>query len=226
MKQAMKRLNLFVGTIVTAACLSTPSYGVIVQLDESTLPTNPENGADMFTFEDLAAPGAVTTTASAIVLDVVDNPGTNPGVFGGVGVDFLQRDFDPGTADLEIRLRALANNAATAINIVYRDLDGAGVADEFHYQFDISSLTPGGGFVTLTQSLLAPGPLFSQGAYGYTPGDAVQNPGLDQLQIHSPWGATGRMNLEIDYVRIVPEPSSLMACVGLGCLGLIRRGNR
>ncbi len=196
-----------------AACMTFPAYGNIVQFDENVLPVNPENSASSFTFDDFGAPGAVTITPTSIVLDIVDNANGN-GVFGGVGVDFLQRDFDPATADLEIRFRVLADNVADQINIVYR---------EFQMQFFFAHLTPADGFVTLTQNLLVPGPGFQQGAFGFAPGDGVQNPGLDQIQVQSAFGSAGRLNVEIDYVQIVPEPSTLLASSLLACSALIRR---
>ena len=206
-----------------AVCLSLPASGSIVQFDENVLPVNPENTATSFTHGDFSASGAVTVTASGIVLDVVDSDASN-GVFGGLGVDFIQRDFDPATADLEIRMRVLGNNAADQINVVYRDEDVSGTtADEFQFQFFFAHLTPGDGFVTLTQNMLVPGPGFQQTAYGFSPGDGIQNPGLTQMQVQSAWGSAGRLNVEVDYIRIVPEPSTLLAGSLLGCVALIRR---
>ncbi len=202
-----------------AACIALPTYGSIATFDENVLPTNPENGAGSFTFGDYSVAGAVTVTSSGIILDVVDSDGSN-GVFGGIGVDYLQRDFDPADVDIELRLKILENNEATQIKILYRDRDDPGTADQFQFTFDISSLTTAGGFVTLTQNLLAPGPTYFQAASGYAAGDGIQNPGFDQFQVQAGYGSVGRLNVEIDYVKLVPEPSSLLvgSLVSLGVL--------
>jgi hypothetical protein len=65
-----------------------------------------------------------------------------------------------------------------------------------------------GQFHVLTKAVTSP--LFNQSAFGFDAADdAVNNPGLRQVQIQSVFGSTGRLNVEVDYVRIVPEPASL-----------------
>lgn len=216
----MAKTIIHIAASCIVACMALPSFGGILTFDENVIPTNPENGFGSFTFDDFSAPGAVTTTATSIVLDIVDGNASN-GVFGGVGVDFLQRDFDPALTDLEIRLQVLPDNEATEIRIAYRDLDGGGAADEHIFSFDISSLTPLDGFVTLSQNMAIP--LFTQGAFGFAAGDGTQNPELDQFQIQSVFASQGRLNVEIDYVQIVPEPSTLLAGSLLGAATLLRR---
>jgi hypothetical protein len=191
-----------------------------IVFDESTYPTNPENGFGAFTFDDFSGPGAFTDGPNSVILDVTDFNGSN-GIFGGVGVDYgtppatNQRDFDPALAHWRVRLKILPNNAATAIRTTYIDHDGGFpvAAEEYIYEFDLTSVPNDGQFHVLTKPVTSP--LFNQSAFGFDAADdGINNPGLRQVQLQSVFGSTGRLNVEIDYVRIVPEPASL----GLLCL--------
>lgn len=199
-----------VATMGTAAMAQLP-----IEFSENTYPTNPENGFGGFTFDDFSGPGAFTDGPTSLILDVTDSNGSN-GVFGGVGVDYGtppatdQRDFDPALAHWEIRLRILPLNAATAFRTTYIDHDGGFpvAAEEYIYEYDLTSVPIDGQFHVLTKPVTSP--LFNQSAFGFDAADdGINNPGLRQLQIQSVFGSTGRLNIEVDYVRIVPEPASL-----------------
>jgi hypothetical protein len=215
---------LLVAVVCTQAC---DGQMVIAEFSEQVVPTNPENGFGFFTFDDFAPPGAVTDGATSLILDVSDSTGSN-GVFGGVGVDYLQRDFDPDFAFWELRLKILENNEASAIRTTYRDNDGGDPvgADEHVFEFDLSGVPMDGEFHTLTLPLS--NVLFTQRAFGFDANDTLQNPGLNQMQIQSPFDSTGRLHVEVDFARIVttiPEPSSiaLLAVGGLALAGCCRR---
>jgi hypothetical protein len=199
----------------TAAMAQLP-----IEFSENTVPTNPENTFGSFTFDDFSGPGAFTDGPSSLILDVQDFNSSN-GVFGGVGVDYGtppatdQRDFDPALAQWKVRLKILPLNAATAFRTTYIDHDGGFpvAAEEYVYEFDLTSVPNDGQFHVLTKPVTSP--LFNQNAFGFDAADdGINNPGLRQLQIQSVFGSTGRLNIEVDYVRIVPEPASL------GLLGL------
>ncbi len=198
---------------------------MIAEFSELVVPTNPENGFGSFTFDDFSSAGAVTVGATSLILDIEDDNGSN-GVFGGIGVDYNLRNFDPTLATWEMRVKKLENNAATGINTTYRDEDVLGTsADEYQFSFDLSSIPDDGQFHIITTSAGSPG--FSQPAFGFAPGDGLNNPGLTQIQIQSQFGSTGRLNVEVDYVRIttpIPEPSSvaLVALGGVVLLGFAR----
>ena len=210
--------------LLTPLCLlvgaSAASAATIV-FDENTIPTNPVNGFGSFTFGDFGAAGAVTESAEGIVLDITDTTPGN-GVFGGLGVDFVledppasgtfvPQDFDPATHEWQLNVKILPGNAATGINSTFIDDDGAGTADEHQYNFDLTGVPNDGQFHLVTAALTSPG--FTQTAFGFTAGNGQVDPGLRQIQIQSQVGSTGRLNVEVDFLRIVPiipEPASML----------------
>lgn len=212
------------------AGLASAAQAATITFDENSIPTNdPVNGFGAFTFEDFGG-AAVTESAIGIVLDVTDTNASN-GVFGGLGVDFIvespptsgdfvPQDFDAATHQWELRIKLLPNNGATAIRSTFIDDDGSGSADEHVYEFDLTGVPNDGAFHLLTQPLSSP--LFTQGAFGFTAGNNTVDPGLRQIQIQSQFGSTGRLNVEIDFLRIapiIPEPTAL-AMLSVGALVL------
>jgi hypothetical protein len=206
-----------VAVIGTAACAQLP-----VVFDETTYPTNPENGFGAFTFADFSGSGAFTDGPNSLILDVQDFDSSN-GVFGGVGVDYgtppatNQRNFAIDNVIWQLRLRKLPLNTATAIRTTYIDHDGGFpvAAEEYIYEFDLTSVPNDGQFHLLTKPFNME--LFHQNGFNFDANDdGINNPGLRQVQIQSVFGSTGRLNVEVDFVRIVrvPEPASL-ALVGL-----------
>lgn len=177
---------------------------VVTSFDESHFPLNPENLYEGFTWGDFDFPGAVIDDPTSISLDIYDRDGLN-NVAGGIGVDYPAHDFDPNLAQWEIRYRVLPNNTATAFRTVYVDDDGPGATNprrgtEYDYDFNIAGVTPAQGWQTITK----PFSNFADTgtAYANDPGDGIQNPGLKQLQLQSVYGSTGRLNVEVDYVKI------------------------
>jgi hypothetical protein len=215
----MMQKVLFVATAVVVVALSglVARAQLPVVFDENTYPTNPENTFGAFTFDDFSAPGAFTDGPTSLILDVTDANSSN-GVFGGVGVDYgtppgtVNHDFDPSLAQWEVNVKILPNNAATALRATYIDQDlGFPVpAEEYVFEFDLTGVPNDGQFHVLTK--LASSPTFNQSAFGFDAADdGINNPGLRQMQFQSVFGSTGRLNVEIDYVRLVaiPEPASL-----------------
>ncbi len=169
----------------------------------------------IFTFNSFSGSGAVTDGSDdSIIIDVSD--------FGGLGRDDgTIRNFE-STAAIEIVARMLPGNTASGFNIVLVDNDGddsgpgTGV-EEWQFAFgaqDFGAIADNtvpalGEFITVTQQLLDPGPVFrQQGFNSLFDGDEVQNYGLTQWQIQSQFGSTERLHIEIDSVRIVsPFPS-------------------
>lgn len=225
----MKRMLFTLPCLLMTAIAAQAST---LTFDENAYPTNALNGFGGFTFEDFGAPGAVTVGPTSITLDITD-VGGNTGVFGGVGVDFLV-ETSPGSDDFvpqdfnttgmfwEMRVKLLSNNAATGINTTFVDDDGAGSADEHQYSFDLTGVPNDGEFHIVTAAFDSPG--FTQDAFGFTSGNGQVDPGLRQIQIQSQFGSTGRLNVEIDFVQIVPEPTSAaLLLVAAGAMGLRRR---
>ena len=176
----------------------------VTSFDESHYPTNPENGYGGFAWGDFDAPGAVTNSASSLALDIFDRDSLN-NVSGGIGVDYPIHNFDSSLAQWEIRYRVLPNNTATSFRTVYIDDDGPGTvnprrATEYDYDYDIAGVTPAQGWQTITKPFNSFA--YSGTAFGSDAGDGIQNPGLSQLQLQSVYNSTGRLNVEVDYVKV------------------------
>jgi hypothetical protein len=215
MKRSFLCLAAAVATV--AGIGQVASAELVVVFDENVYPTNPENSFGAFTFDDFSSPGAFTDGPSSLILDVQDFNGTN-GIYGGVGVDYgtppgtNNHDFNPAVAQWELRVKILPNNRANAIRTTFIDQDpGVPVpAEEYVYVFDLTGVPMDDLFHVLTKPVTAE--LFHQNAFGFDENDdGNNNPGLRRVQIESVFGSTGRLNVEIDYVRIVtiPEPASL-----------------
>lgn len=233
----MRRKFLFVvaAVAVAAAMAGTAARAQLpVVFDENYYPTNPTNTFGAFTFDDFSGPGAFTDGPNSLILDVTDFTGTN-GIFGGVGVDYgtppgtNNVNFNAAIAQWQVRLKILANNAATAFRTTYIDQDpGFPVpAEEYIYEWDLTGVPNDGQFHVLTKPVLG-GELFHQTAFNFDGADdGINNPGLRQVQIQSVFGSTGRLNIEVDYVQIVaiPEPAAaaLLALGAVGCVLSARR---
>ncbi|MEM7682776.1 MAG: PEP-CTERM sorting domain-containing protein [Planctomycetota bacterium] len=188
-----------------------------------------------FAFEDFA--GAVTETPTSLILDIATDTNAANGLFGGLGRDLTQADFDPSAHQFRVVYRQLADNAANDFRIILRDNDGddsgPGLGSE-DYQFfvDMSFAAPlgdGSGFdeqfVPLT---LFGNPVFRAQSFGFAnDGDTILNPGANQWQVQSPFGGQDRLNIEIATIEIIPipEPASLSA-LALGATLLGRRRRR
>jgi hypothetical protein len=201
---------------------------VIATFDETYVPNNPLNTYGSFTHGQFN--GAVTDGPTSLTFDVL-NSGGDSGAFGGIGVDYgtyneilmglLPLNFNAAQAYWEVRLKLLPNNEATAIRTSIRDMDTLGTAgDEHVYEFNLANVPNDGNFHSLFAQVASP--TFSQTAYSFQAGDGLVNPGFDQLQIQSVYGATGRLNVEIDHVTIwqVPEPSALVLAGLVSVFGL------
>ncbi|MEM8782330.1 MAG: hypothetical protein AAGE65_05670 [Planctomycetota bacterium] len=164
-----------------------------------------------FTFLDFSEPGAFGTSGGLINIDIAtDSDGVN-GLFGGAGSDVFA-DFDSVGKALEVTLRVDPLNAAPDFRVVLGDTDGPINGDEFQFSFDLSGVAPG-EFVTLSQDLLNPGPVFSQAQDGKLPGDNLQNFGLTQIQIQSAFGGTDRLKIDVESVKIVDPDNPLIAAL-------------
>lgn len=160
-----------------------------------------------FQFADFNDFFAVDTTAGVINIDIQNDLDGVDGLFGGMGSD-LVADFDANTTQLEVALTVGPNNAANAFRVTLQDNDGPGTGDEHVYEFDISTVTPG---VPTTLTIpMSNGPLFTQGAFGQTAGDGLQNYGLRQLQIQSVFDSPDRLNILVDSVKLVDPDDPLL----------------
>ena len=148
-------------------------------------------------FSDFDPP--VTTTDGVIAIDAIDLDDVN-GVFGGLGADVVA-DFDIASSQLDVNFTVGENNAASAFRVTLLDIDGAGIADEHVYEFDISGITP--GVPTNLSIPFSVGPLFTQGAFGQIAGNGLQDFGLAQIQIQSVFDSTERLNILVENVQII-----------------------
>jgi Glycosyl hydrolase family 10 len=190
--------------LLLAAALPANASYVVTSFDESHYPTNPENGYGGFAWGDFNYPGAVTVGPTSLSLDISDRDGIN-NLAGGIGVDYPIHSFDPSQAQWEIRYRVLPNNTATSFRTAYIDDDGIGTVNptrgtEYDYDFNIAGVTPAQGWQTITRPFNSTS--FTGPAFGRDPGDGIQNPGLNQIQLESVYGSPGRLNVEVDYVKV------------------------
>ena len=222
--------------VMLCLVLGMPAAGAsTLTFDENAYPTNALNGFGGFTFGDFDS--SVVNTPTSLVLDVTDSDSVN-GVFGGVGVDFVvetspgsgvfePQDFDASQATWELNIKILPDNEATAVRAVMIDIDGPDTAEEHGFDFDISGVPVDGAFHLLT--LPVDTASFTQPAFGFAfDGNDVVDPGLNQIQVQSLFGSTGRLNVEIDFLRVavVPEPSAAFCLWSLAVLAVGRRGSR
>lgn len=158
--------------------------------------------ANGFAFADFNDFFAIDTSSGVINIDIANDLDGSNGLFGGMGSD-LVADFDAATTNLDVTLTVGPNNQANAFRVTLQDNDGPSTGDEHVYEFDISGLTP--GVQTTLSYPLNLGPLFSQGAFGQTPGDGIQNFGLRQVQIQSVFDSPDRLNILVDSV-VLEDP--------------------
>lgn len=191
----MSSLRLAIILLGLSACAGQVAAVNILTFDENTIPTNPDNGFGIFTFGGLGG-SAVLDGPTSFTIDASE--------FGGIGVDYNQRNFSPATAIAELRLRVLSGNIASGLSAVFVESDvdtnGPNTGEQYGIFFDISALTPDGPFVTLTQPMSSAGSY--GGAFGRDPGNSIFDPGLFQFQIQSQFGGTDRLHVEVDYFKI------------------------
>ena len=197
-----------------AALLGTQAVG---QVDLAVY-NAAQHDANGFTFDDFSAPGAFSTAGGLLNIDIATDFAAGNGLFGGAGSDITASAFAAADAVLEVTLEVDPLNAATDFRVVLGDSDDAFSGDEFQFFFDLTGVTPGTGLVTLSQPLLVPGPVFVQPQFGKLQGDEIQNydggvdTGLTQIQIQSAFGATDRLKINVESVKIVdpggvPDPT-------------------
>ncbi len=196
--QRLSRPTLVTGCVLGA--LACPGWAVdLVVFDAAQF------NANGFTFDDFGG-GAVDTSGGFLDIDVMTDLDSANGLFGGMGSD-VAAFFDVNDAQFEITLTPDPLNAASAFRVTLRDDDGSGTADEHVFEFDLTGLTPGVQ-TTITQPLNL-GPLFTQGAFNFFPGDGVQNyddavgAGLTQIQIQSVFDVPDRLKLQVESLKIV-----------------------
>ena len=161
-----------------------------------------------FAFADFNDFFAIDTTGGTIDIDIMNDLDGVNGLFGGMGSD-LVADFDPNTTNLEVALTVDPLNVASSFNIVLVDNDGSTSGEEYQFSFDLTGVTPGVPTL-LTQSLVSPGPVFSQPAFGQDPGDGIQNYGLRQVQIQSVFGSPDRLKISVDSVSLIDPDDPLL----------------
>jgi hypothetical protein len=147
-------------------------------------------------------PGAVTVTPNSVVFDVVPGPIPELGLIGvTVSVPPMEVDFMPSDYRWLMRLRVLEGNdvAYVAAHALDRDINDPGLSEIWEYRFDISTLTPADGWVTLRQDFSAP--VLTLG-----PADGIFNPDLEAIAFVVNDQLKTRLHVELDYLQIVPVP--------------------
>ncbi|MEM9411390.1 MAG: hypothetical protein AAGA30_09770, partial [Planctomycetota bacterium] len=163
-----------------------------------------------FTFDSFV--DGLAETGSSFVIDV--------SAFGGCGTDVPPVQVET-TSQLRIVYQVLGDNNAPNFDIALRDNDGddsgPGLGtEEFVYRLATDGGTSlGNGFEEQIVSLNSF--LFRQQAFGFVnDGDGIVNLGLDQWKIQSIFGATDRLNIEVETIEIVGAESVF---IYNGCAG-------
>ena len=157
-----------------------------------------------FTFDSFA--DGLSETGSSFVIDV--------SAFGGCGTDVTEVQVGT-TSNLRIVYRVLPDNNAPNFDIALRDNDGddsgPGLGtEEYVYRLDTSAGTSLGNGLE-EQIIPLNSFLFRQAAFGFNnDGDGILNLGLDQWKIQSIFGATDRLNIEIERIEVVVSDSILI----------------
>ncbi|MGL4513041.1 MAG: hypothetical protein ACRCT8_08100 [Lacipirellulaceae bacterium] len=162
-----------------------------------------------FAFGDFNDFDALDATGSVIRLDIANDVDPGNGLFGGMGSDITSPDFSAATTQIVVNLTIDPLNTAPGFNVVLVDNDGPGAGEEYQYYFDLQFAAVGTP-ITLTQSLVSPGPVFRQTAFNQLPGDEVQNYGLRQVQVQSLFGGTNRLKIDIGSVKVEDPGNPLL----------------
>lgn len=159
------------------------------------------HNATGFEFGDFNDFFAFDSTGGDISLDINNDLDLANGLFGGAGSDVGLAIFDAATSQIVVNLTVDPLNVASGFNVVLLDNDGVNTGEEYQYFFSLSGV-PTGQPVTLTQSLVSPGPVFRQAAFNQTDGDMVQNYGLTQIQIQSLFNGADRLKIDLQNILI------------------------
>ena len=214
------------------ACLAG---GVLLLSASSTLAAAPVSGFDAMLYEtypygkfvfgafDPGVGGYTANGLSSFTIDAQDTGDPNVGAFGGIGGHYLGpygSTFDPNDYQLELKLKPLANNAASRIRAVLTQFDGGTSAEEWSFAFDFDP--NGTAFTTLTRDLTSWG---TNGGDGYLspPTSGIYNgtgngimdfnaggaspKGLYEIELQSVYGSADRLNVEIESLKVVPKPT-------------------
>jgi hypothetical protein len=193
--------NMCVALMLAAPCLATNAFGLTYATFDVA-----QFQANGFRFDDFNDNffGNFDVSNGYFALDINTDLDLANGLFGGVGSD-ISADFDAATTQLEITLRVDPLNVATNFRVVLADNDGEGVGEEYQFYLDLTNV-PTGEFVTITQQLTNPGPVYRQAGYQLADGDMIQNYGLRQVQIQSEYNGTARLKIDVMNVKVVdPE---------------------
>jgi hypothetical protein len=116
-----------------------------------------------------------------------------------------------GYTDLVVSAKLLPGNAATGFNVVLFSAPGVSSA----YQFSTSTLNS--GYQSLSTSLLTP---------FFTVGGGANLAAINQFEIQGNFDGSTALGLGFSTITAVPEPSTIMAALGLTGLMLWPAGRR
>lgn len=193
--------NACVALMLAAPCLATNAFGLTyANFDVAQFQANGFRFGD---FNDNFF-GNFSVSNGYFALDLTEDLDLANGFFGGVGSD-ITAEFEAANTQLEITLRVDPLNVATNFRVVLADNDGVGVGEEYQFYLNLAGL-PTGEFITITQPLTNPGPVYRQAGYQQADGDMIQNYGLRQVQIQSEYGSSARLKIDVMNVKVVdPE---------------------
>jgi hypothetical protein len=193
--------NACVALMLAVPCLATNAFGLTyANFDVAQFQANGFRFGD---FNDNFF-GNFDVSNGYFALDLTEDLNLAEGLFGGVGSD-ITAEFEAADTQLEITLRVDPLNVATNFRVVLADNDGVGIGEEYQFYLNLAGL-PTGEFITITQPLTNPGPVYRQAGYQLADGDMIQNYGLRQVQIQSEYGSSARLKIDVMNVKVVdPE---------------------
>jgi hypothetical protein len=188
---------------VDSVKLVDPDNPLLIEFNTATY----EAQTQTFTFGTFSNPGVLDASGSTFLINA--DPASDGGPSGGFGFNGLNVNFNAEDYQIEIEARLLPSNTAGQFNLVLGDNDGPELgAEDFNFFIDTSNFNTT-GFTTVTIPLGSGSETNFVTQYQSTPGDGLQNFGLNQMQIQASGDDPGILGLEVLRFSIVERPDGI-----------------
>jgi hypothetical protein len=184
---------------VNSVKLIDPDDPLLIEFTTTTY----EAQTQTFTYGTFQPVGAVEVAGPTIL---INQPTTGAG---GIGFNGLNVPFNAEDYQIEIEAKLLPGNTAEQFNLVLGDNDAPTLgAEDFNFFIDTANFNTG-GFTTFTIPLGSGSETNFVTQFESTPGDGLQNFGLNQMQIQSSGVDPGVLGIEILRFSIVERPDGV-----------------
>jgi hypothetical protein len=188
---------------VDSVKLIDPDNPLLIEFNTATY----EAQTQTFSFGTFSSAGALDTSGSTFLINA--DPATQQDPGGGFGFNGLNVNFNAEDYQIEIEARLLPGNTAEEFNLVLGDNDGPELgAEDFNFFINTSNFNTS-TFTTFTIPLGSGSESNFVTQYESTPGDGLQNFGLNQMQIQSAGADPGILRLEVLRFSIVERPDGI-----------------